>query len=86
LIDLGIYLQFIKKDFYHEEQNTYEHRQRIRGIIYVCFNNGLLLMAPFIPFYSEEFYQHLQRESNDSILKFEYPQAKNVSISLFYDY
>jgi valyl-tRNA synthetase len=39
-----------------------------------------------MPFYSEEFYQHLQRESNDSILKFEYPQAKNVSISLFYVY
>ncbi|KAL2918652.1 valine--tRNA ligase [Polyrhizophydium stewartii] len=49
-----------------------------RNVLYICLDQGLKLLHPFMPFVTEELYQRLPRRANDkvpTIMKSRYPTA-----------
>ncbi|CAF1320643.1 unnamed protein product [Adineta ricciae] len=55
-----VYIEYVKKDLYAKEPDP--HRQEtIKLILYTCLDNGLRLLAPIMPYVSEELYQRLPK-------------------------
>jgi valyl-tRNA synthetase len=62
------YIEYLKPSFYATEQ-TEEQKimfNNSRECLYTCFDIGLRLIAPFMPFISEELYQRLPRRRPDT--------------------
>ncbi len=81
-----IYIEYIKQDFYGT--NTDPERQEIvKLILYTCLSNGLKLLAPIMPYLTEELYQRLPQPNNGqnsppSLCVTPYPQSSQVEIRL----
>ncbi len=82
-----IYIQYVKNDFFSEEPNLEQQNRQntIKLILYTCLNNGLRLIAPIMPYLSEEFYQRLPKPNNGqnsstSLCVTPYPQSNEVNI------
>ncbi|CAF0867085.1 unnamed protein product [Rotaria sordida] len=76
---LDFYMEYIKKDLYSSEPNL-QRQNTIKPILYTCLNNGLRLMAPIMPYLSEELYQRLPKPNNEqnappSLCVTPYPQS-----------
>jgi isoleucyl-tRNA synthetase len=57
----------LKKTFFMKRQTSITlNGNKIRSILFTCISNGFLLMAPMMPFHSEELYQELTKQLNDS--------------------
>lgn len=59
-------------------------RKSAQQTLYLCLDHGLRLLHPFMPFVTEELWQHLPRRPNDStpsIMVASYP----VSVTCFHD-
>ncbi|CAH8866827.1 unnamed protein product [Trichobilharzia szidati] len=66
-----------------------ERIKLVRQILYVCFNIGLRVLHPFMPFITEELYQRLPRQSDHSMLMNKtpdslcitpYPKSNDISV------
>ncbi len=66
IIDLGTYIQYIKKDFFPKEPNLEEQNRQntIKSILYTCLNNSFRLTVPIMPYFCEELYQRLPQPNN----------------------
>eukprot|EP00127_Corallochytrium_limacisporum_P003771 Clim_evm103s152 gene=Clim_evmTU103s152 len=85
LYDLcDIYLENMKMYFpYNAEPKDWqvEGQKRSRAVLYHCLDQGLKLMAPFMPFLTEELWQRLPRYADEkcpSIHISAYPEADNA--------
>ncbi|KAI8996861.1 valyl-tRNA synthetase [Pilobolus umbonatus] len=59
-----------------DDKNAQLRKVTAQNTLYTCLEAGLKLMHPFMPFVTEELYQHLGRRPNDStvtIVKARYP-------------
>jgi valyl-tRNA synthetase len=85
LYDLcDVYIEYVKKDLYAKEPDV-KRQELIKLILYTCLNNGLRLLAPIMPFVSEELYQRLPQPHNGqnsppSLCVTPYPQSNQVKI------
>ncbi|KAJ7517302.1 hypothetical protein O6H91_21G017700 [Diphasiastrum complanatum] len=62
-------------------------KEAMRNTLWLCLDNGLRLLHPFMPFVTEELWQRLPRmqlqtEENLSIMLSDYPSLSNVWQSL----
>jgi valyl-tRNA synthetase len=84
LYDLcDVYIEYIKKDLYAKEPDLTRHNT-IKLILYTCLNNGLRLIAPIMPFLSEELYQRLPKpnggiDSPPSLCVTPYPKSSEFN-------
>ncbi|CAF1467292.1 unnamed protein product, partial [Didymodactylos carnosus] len=73
-----IYIEYIKQDFF-DTNNDNERKETVKNILYTCLDNGLRLLAPIMPFLSEELYQRLPKPNNTqnppSLCVTPYPQS-----------
>ncbi|CAM2712453.1 unnamed protein product [Rotaria socialis] len=80
LYDLcDVYIEYVKKDLYAKEPDA-KRQELIKLILYTCLNNGLRLLAPIMPYISEELYQRLPKPNNgqnspQSLCVTPYPQS-----------
>ncbi|CAF4505017.1 unnamed protein product [Rotaria socialis] len=80
LYDLcDIYIEYVKKDLYAKDPDL-KRQETIKLILYTCLDNGLRLIAPIMPFVSEELYQRLPKPNKGlnappSLCVTPYPQA-----------
>lgn len=77
-----IYIEYVKKDLYAKEPDP-RRQETIKLILYTCLDNGLRLIAPIMPFVSEELYQRLPKpnkglNSPPSLCVTPYPRASDV--------
>ena len=77
-----IYIEYIKKDLYAKEPDI-KRQDTIKLILYICLDNGLRLIAPIMPFVSEELYQRLPKpnkgqNSPPSLCVTPYPRSTQV--------
>lgn len=85
LYDLcDVYIEYTKKDLYAKEPDI-NRQNTIKLILYTCLDNGLRLIAPIMPFLSEELYQRLPKpnggvNSPPSLCVTPYPQSSEVDI------
>ena len=85
LYDLcDVYIEYVKKDLYAKEADV-NRQNTIKLILYTCLNNGLRLIAPIMPFLSEELYQRLPKPNGGanappSLCVTPYPQPSEVNI------
>ena len=78
-----VYIEYVKQYFYAAEPDV-QRQETIKSILYTCLNNGLRLLAPIMPFLSEELYQRLPkpdqgRNSPPSLCVTPYPRPEEVS-------
>ncbi|CAF1179244.1 unnamed protein product [Rotaria sordida] len=74
-----IYIEYIKKDLYAKDPDL-KRQETIKLILHTCLDNGLRLIAPIMPFVSEELYQRLPkpnkgRNAPPSLCVTPYPQS-----------
>jgi len=74
-----IYIEYVKKDLYAKDPDL-KRQETIKLILYTCLNNGLRLIAPIMPYVSEELYQRLPKpnqghNSPPSLCVTPYPQS-----------
>jgi valyl-tRNA synthetase len=78
LYDLcDVYLEVCKPVFDGPDE---EAKAAAQDVLYICLDQGLKLLHPFMPFVTEELYQRLNRRPNDkvpSIMICQFPQHKN---------
>jgi valyl-tRNA synthetase len=55
-----VYIEYIKQDFYGKTADL-KRQEVVKSILYTCLDNGLRLLAPIMPFVSEELYQRLPK-------------------------
>ena len=77
-----IYIEYIKKGLYAKEPDI-KRQDTIKLILYICLDNGLRLIAPIMPFVSEELYQRLPKpnkgqNSPPSLCVTPYPRSFQV--------
>lgn len=83
LYDLcDVYIEYVKKDLYAKEPDV-QRQETIKLILYTCLNNGLRLLAPIMPFVSEELYQRLPKpnggkDAPPSLCVTPYPKSSDV--------
>ena len=85
-----VYIEYVKKDLYAKEPDP-RRQETIKLILYTCLDNGLRLLAPIMPYVSEELYQRLPKpnEGKDappSLCVTPYPkssQVKDILLSTF---
>ncbi|CAF1002039.1 unnamed protein product [Adineta steineri] len=74
-----VYIEYVKKDLYAKEPDL-QRQETIKLMLYTCLNNGLRLLAPIMPFVSEELFQRLPKPNNGrgappSLCVTPYPQS-----------
>ena len=85
-----VYIEYVNKDLYAKEPDP-RRQETIKLILYTCLDNGLRLLAPIMPYVSEELYQRLPKpnEGKDappSLCVTPYPkssQVKDILLSTF---
>ena len=78
-----IYIEYIKQDFCAKIPDP-QRLELLKLVLYTCLNNGLRLLAPIMPYVSEELYQRLPKPKSDreapaSLCVTPYPQPSQVS-------
>jgi valyl-tRNA synthetase len=78
-----IYIEYIKQDLYAKTPDT-QRQELIKWILFTCLDNGLRLLAPIMPFVSEELHQRLPKaKTTDAVLPSlcvtPYPRTSDVS-------
>ncbi|CAF3598968.1 unnamed protein product [Rotaria sp. Silwood1] len=78
-----VYIEYVKKDLYAKEPDL-KRQTTIKLILHTCLDNGLRLMAPIMPFVSEELYQRLPKpnkglNSPPSLCVTPYPQSSEFN-------
>lgn len=68
-----------------------KRQETIKLILYTCLNNGLRLLAPIMPYVSEELYQRLPKPnqgqgSPPSLCVTPYPQSSQVKRFHFFPF
>ncbi|CAF3823052.1 unnamed protein product [Rotaria sp. Silwood1] len=74
-----VYIEYIKQDFCATNIDS-QRQEIIKLILYICLNNGLKLLAPIMPYITEELYQRLPQPKQDqplppSLCVTPYPQS-----------
>ena len=72
-----VFIEAIKPYFFNEPQEFESARVASRDTLWVCLETGLRLLHPFMPYITEELWQHLPQPKyscrQDSIMISEYP-------------
>lgn len=64
------------------QSGTEEEKEALRQMLHFCLETTMQLLSPFMPYLTEELYQHLQQRQgnlNQSICNSHYPKPRNVS-------
>jgi valyl-tRNA synthetase len=68
LYDLcDVFVEAIKPIVDDQSEENAVKRYSAQSTLYTCLEAGLKLLHPFMPFLTEELYQHLPRRPNDTI-------------------
>lgn len=62
------------------QSGTEEEKEALRQILHFCLETTMQLLSPFMPYLTEELYQHLQQRQgnlNQSICNSHYPKPRN---------
>lgn len=63
-----IYIEYVKQDLYATTPDA-QRQELIKWILFTCLDNGLRLLAPIMPFVSEELHQRLPKaKTSDEVL------------------
>ncbi|CAM8937461.1 unnamed protein product [Rhodiola kirilowii] len=72
-----VYIEAIKPYFYGENPKFSSERKLARDTLWICLDNGLRLLHPFMPFVTEELWQRLpctvNNKRKESIMISDYP-------------
>lgn len=81
-----VFIEAIKPYFSSDKDEYF--RRSARDVLWICLDNGLRLLHPFMPFVTEELWQRLPQPAGistkkDSIMISHYPSVVRVRISLY---
>lgn len=78
-----VFIEAIKPYFSSNDPNLASARKFAQDTLWVCLDNGLRLLHPFMPFVTEELWQRLPAAAGcarkESIMISDYPSAVEVS-------
>ncbi|KAI8051238.1 hypothetical protein BDF22DRAFT_692694 [Syncephalis plumigaleata] len=84
LYDLcDVFVEAIKPIVDNQSEENAAKRYSAQNTLYTCLEAGLKLLHPFMPYLTEELYQHLPRRPNDtipSIMLASYPQPNDTLV------
>ncbi|MEM3361776.1 MAG: valine--tRNA ligase [Candidatus Anstonellaceae archaeon] len=69
------YIEFVKYRLYSEQDNS---AKEAAMVLFNIYKNTLLLLAPFIPFCTEEIWSLIKKDQNSSIFYEKYPSPQDI--------